>query len=43
LCIEPWYGIASTIGSSSDITQKEGIIALAPGEDFSCSYTISVS
>lgn len=43
LCIEPWYGIASTIGSSTDLTQKEGIIGLPPGEEFSCSYTIRVS
>jgi galactose mutarotase-like enzyme len=43
LCIEPWHGIASTIGSSTDLTHKEGIKRLAPGKDFSCSYTITVS
>jgi galactose mutarotase-like enzyme len=42
VCIEPWYGVASTIGSSTDLTQKEGILPLAPGQDFTCSYTISV-
>jgi galactose mutarotase-like enzyme len=43
LCIEPWFGVASTIGSSSDLTKKEGILHLAPGQDFTCSYAISIS
>lgn len=43
VCIEPWYGVASTIGSSSDLTKKEGILQLAPGQDFTCSYAISIS
>ena len=43
LCIEPWHGIASTTGEPTEITQKEGIIILPPGQKFECSYQISVS
>jgi galactose mutarotase-like enzyme len=42
ICLEPWHGIASSVGNSADIIQKEGIIKLAAGETFSCAYTIRV-
>lgn len=42
VCLEPWHGIASSVGDSGDLNQKEGIIRLAAHEGFSCSYTIRV-
>lgn len=42
VCIEPWFGIASSATESGDITQKEGIIALAAGKTFECCYTVEI-
>ena len=42
VCIEPWYGVASTVGDSDDLPSKEGIMKLAPGALFTCSYSIEV-
>ena len=42
ICLEPWQGIASQVGDSGELTQKEGINKLASGESFSCAYTIRV-
>ena len=40
ICLEPWHGIADSIISSGELTQKEGIIALPPNEEFTCEFTI---
>lgn len=42
ICLEPWHGIASRVGDSGELARKEGIISLAAGSDFSCSYTARV-
>ncbi|KAA5549465.1 aldose 1-epimerase family protein [Adhaeribacter rhizoryzae] len=42
ICLEPWHGIASSVGDNGELTQKEGIKKLAAGEAFSCAYTIRV-
>ena len=42
ICLEPWHGIASQVGDSGELTQKEGIRKLAAGEQFSCAYTVRV-
>lgn len=42
ICLEPWHGIADSVNSSGELTQKEGIIVLAPQQDFTCAYTIVV-
>lgn len=42
ICLEPWHGIASRVGDSGELQEKEGIIRLAAGESFACSYTIRV-
>ncbi|MBC6696922.1 aldose 1-epimerase family protein [Hymenobacter sp. BT190] len=42
VCIEPWHGIASSVGSSGELADKEGILALEPGQEFSTSYSITV-
>jgi galactose mutarotase-like enzyme len=43
ICIEPWYGIADTVGGDKQFTHKEGILAIQPDECFSCQYSIIVS
>ncbi len=42
VCIEPWCGIADSVGSDQQLTQKEGIIRLAPGEQFDRAWTLTV-
>jgi galactose mutarotase-like enzyme len=42
VCIEPWYGIASTRDANPDFREKEGIMGLAPGKTFQCRYKISI-
>ena len=42
VCIEPWYGIADTAGTSGLLEEKLGIQHLQAGEEFSCDYTIAV-
>lgn len=40
LCLEPWNGITDYEGFAGNISQKEGIITLNPGEEKSFSYTL---
>jgi galactose mutarotase-like enzyme len=42
ICLEPWHGIADSVNSSGDLTEKEGIILLPPAKDFTCDYIIVV-
>ena len=42
ICIEPWYGIADSIDSTGELTDKEGIIHLPIGETFEATYSIEV-
>ncbi len=42
LCIEPWCGIADPVDSDQQLTHKEGIISLAPGEEFERSWAVSL-
>ncbi len=42
LCIEPWFGVADRLQGQKDILEKEGIRLLAPGDAFSCTYSVSV-
>jgi galactose mutarotase-like enzyme len=41
ICIEPWCGIADCIDTDQELTQKEGIETLAPGKQFSRSWTVT--
>lgn len=34
ICIEPWCGIADSVGSNQQLPDKEGIVQLSPNEDF---------
>lgn len=42
LCIEPWCGIADGINATGQLTEKEGIIALSPGEVFERQWSVEV-
>jgi galactose mutarotase-like enzyme len=42
VCIEPWQGIASSVGDSGELADKEGILTLAPRQNFTAEYTITV-
>lgn len=42
MCLEPWSGIQDIVGSSYDITEKEGIIPLKSGEEYKNSHTLSI-
>ncbi|WP_053228144.1 aldose 1-epimerase family protein [Spirochaeta cellobiosiphila] len=43
LCLEPWFGVDSSEGDSSDFEKKEGIQFLQTGETFPCSYSLLFS
>lgn len=36
ICIEPWHGLADSIDADGDLTRKEGILRLEPGQTFQC-------
>lgn len=40
ICLEPWNGVQDIVGSSYDITKKEGIIRLSEGKSFSSIHMI---
>ena len=42
VCVEPWHGVASPAGEPGDLSDKEGILRLEPGQVFSAAYTIEV-
>jgi galactose mutarotase-like enzyme len=43
ICIEPWYGIADTVGGDKQFAHKEGILSLQSEESFACQYSIIIS
>jgi galactose mutarotase-like enzyme len=43
VCIEPWHGIADSTESSGVLSEKEGILSLAPRGAFETGYRIIVS
>lgn len=42
VCIEPWCGVADSVSATGDLSQKEGIEKLNPGDTFSRTYSIEV-
>ena len=42
VCVEPWYGVASPAGQPGELSEKEGILTLEPGQVFTAAYTIEV-
>ncbi len=41
ICIEPWCGIADSVGSNQDFTEKEGIVNLPAGESFERTWRVA--
>ena len=42
ICIEPWCGIADNVNASQQLTEKEGIIPLPAGADFTRSWSVTI-
>ena len=42
VCIEPWQGVASPVGPPQELRDKEGILTLAPSQEFATSYSMEV-
>lgn len=42
VCIEPWQGIAGSVGEPVELRDKEGILTLAPGATYRAAYTITL-
>jgi galactose mutarotase-like enzyme len=42
VCLEPWMGCADSVGEPVEMSAKEKIIALEPGEEFNPHYTIRI-
>lgn len=38
LCIEPWCGIADSVDTNQEFTNKEGIVSLPPQEEFNVTW-----
>ena len=41
VCIEPWQGIASPVCPPAELRDKEGILSLLPGQEFSAAYQLN--
>jgi len=41
ICLEPWHGVQDIVGSSYDITKKEGIIQLPGMQSYTVVHTIA--
>ena len=42
VCIEPWFGHADYEDFKGELSEKEGIISLEVGKEFSCTYKVTV-
>lgn len=42
LCIEPWHGCGAYVDESGEFTGKPHVITLAPGEERTLTYTVSL-
>lgn len=43
VCIEPWYGLPDLFNADGSIEKKTAILALSPGETFTCTQGIEIS
>ncbi len=43
VCIEPWHGLPDEINSDNTFENKEGIMSLESGKEFSTTYRIEVA
>ena len=42
VCVEPWYGVASPTGAPGELSEKEGILTLEPGQSFTATYSMEI-
>lgn len=42
VCIEPWFGHADYENYDGEFSEKEGIISLDVGKEFSCTYKVTI-
>ena len=42
ICLEPWNGIHDIVGSSYDITEKEGVTTLNANTEFKHTHSITI-
>jgi len=42
VCLEPWYGLAGSVGGPVELREKEGIQCVKEGETFEAEYTIAI-
>jgi galactose mutarotase-like enzyme len=42
VCIEPWHGIPDMSDTSGELTEKEGILTLAPAGEFATGYRVEI-
>lgn len=42
ICLEPWSGISDIVGSSYDITEKEGIIPLEGKSEYNHTHSVTI-
>ncbi|WP_018630183.1 aldose 1-epimerase family protein [Niabella aurantiaca] len=42
VCLEPWCGIADAVDASQDLTKKEGINVLDPGQVFQRTWSVTI-
>lgn len=42
VCVEPWYGIASYASEPGELSEKEGILTLEPGQSFTATYSMEI-
>jgi galactose mutarotase-like enzyme len=42
ICIEPWCGIADSVDASGRLEEKEGIESLAPGQQFTRTWSVDL-
>ena len=42
ICLEPWNGVQDIVGSSFDITEKEGITSLESGKEYMHTHSITI-
>lgn len=42
VCIEPWQGIAGSVGPPQELRDKEGIISLQPSQQLDAAYRVTI-
>jgi galactose mutarotase-like enzyme len=43
VCIEPWFSVDDKASADYDLTDKPGILSIAPGESFTTGYRLAMS